>query len=137
MNYESNTRYSTGQEQASLGDLFSTLSNQVSLLFRQELQLAQAEMTRKATRAGRHAAIIGLGVVLAQAALFAVIAAIILGLSQVMAAWLAAIVVGIGLAIIAALLVQYGLNQLKEIDPAPRRTIETMRENKEWLSQQI
>jgi len=26
---------------------------------------------------------------------------------------------------------------LKEIDPAPRQTIQTMRENKEWLTQQI
>jgi hypothetical protein len=117
--------------------LFSTLSNQAGTLFRQEVQLAQAEMTRKATRAGKNAAFIAVGAVIGQAALLAVVAALILALAQVMDAWLAALIVGVVLAIAAALLVRFGLQKLKEIDPAPRRTIETMRENKEWLSQQI
>jgi hypothetical protein len=54
-----------------------------------------------------------------------------------MEAWLAALIVAVVLAIAAALLIQYGISKLKQIDPAPRRTIETMRENKEWLTQQI
>jgi hypothetical protein len=132
MYYETNT-----QEQPSIGELFSTLSNQAGTLFRQEVQLAQAEMTRKATRAGKNAAFIAVGAVIGQAALLAVVAALILALAQVMDAWLAALIVGVVLAIAAALLVRFGLQKLKEIDPAPRRTIETMRENKEWLSQQI
>lgn len=137
MNYETNTRYSTEQEQPSLGDLFSNLSTQASLLFRQEVQLAQAEMTRKATRAGQNAAYMILGAVVAQAAFLTLIAALVLALSNVMDAWLAALLVGIVLAIVAALMVRFGLNKLKEIDPAPRQTIQTMRENKEWLTQQI
>ncbi len=137
MNYEANTRYSTDHEQPSLGDLFSTLSSQASLLFRQEMQLAQAEMTRKATRAGRNAAFVVLGAVIAQAAFLTLVAALVLALATVMKAWLAALLVGVVLAIVAALLVNFGLNKLKEIDPAPRQTIQTMRENKEWLTQQI
>ncbi len=137
MNYEANTRYSTEQEQSSLGDLFSTLSAQASLLFRQELQLAQVEMTRKATRAGKNAVYVILGVVVAQAAFLTLVATLILALANVMDAWLAALLVGIVLAIVAALMVRFGLNKLKEIDPAPRQTIQTMRENKEWLTQQI
>lgn len=132
MYYEPNT-----QDQRSIGELFSTLSSQVGVLFRQEVQLAQAEMTRKATKAGKNAAFIAMGAVLGQAALLAIVAALILALSQVMNAWLAALLVGVVLAIVAGLLVKFGLDKLKEIDPAPRRTIETMRENKEWLSQQI
>lgn len=137
MNYETNTRYSTDQEQPSLGDLFSDLSTQASLLFRQEVQLAQAEMTRKATRAGQNAAYVVLGAVVAQAAFLTLIAGLVLALATVMDAWLAALLVGIVLAIVAALMVRFGLNKLKEIDPAPRQTIQTMRENKEWLTQQI
>lgn len=137
MNYETNTRYSTDQEQPSLGDLFSDLSTQASLLFRQEVQLAQAEMTRKATRAGQNAAYVVLGAVVAQAAFLTLIAGLVLALATVMDGWLAALLVGIVLAIVAALMVRFGLNKLKEIDPAPRQTIQTMRENKEWLTQQI
>jgi hypothetical protein len=132
MRYETYT-----QEEPSLGELLSTLSNQAGLLIRQELELAQAEMTRKVTRAGRNVAFIAIGGVLAQAALLAVVAALILVLSEVMSPWLAALIVSVLLAIVAGLLVRYGLNKLKEIDPTPRRTVETMRENKEWLSQQV
>ncbi len=137
MNYEANTRYSAEQDQSSLGDLFSTLSTQASLLFRQEVQLAQVEMTRKATRAGQNAAYIILGVVFAQAAFLTLVATLILALANVMDAWLAALLVGIVLAIVAALMIGFGVNKLKEIDPAPRQTMQTMRENKEWLTQQI
>lgn len=132
MNYQPYT-----QEQPKLGELFSTLSDQISQLFRQEVQLAQAEMTRKATRAGQNAAIIVIGGVVGLGAFLSLVAALILVLAQFMAAWLAALVVAVLLGVVAALLVRYGLNKLKEIDPAPRRTIETMRENKEWLTQQI
>jgi MFS family permease len=132
MNYNTST-----QEQPSLGELFSNLSNQVSQLIRQEIQLAQAEISRKAMRAGRNAALIALGGVVGLGAFLALVAALILLLAQVMEAWVAALIVGVVLAIAAAVLARYGLNKLKEIDPAPRRTIETMRENKEWLTQQI
>ena len=132
MEYQTYTR-----EDESLGNLFSRLSEQASTLIRQEIQLAQTEMTRKATKAGRNAAFIALGAVIALGAYLSLVAALILVLAQVMAAWLAALIVAVVLAIGAALLVQYGISKLKQIDPAPRRTIETMRENKEWLTQQI
>lgn len=121
----------------SLADLFSELSEQASILVRQEIQLAQTEMTRKATKAGRNVGVVVAGGIVALAAFYSIVAALILALSQVMDGWLAALIVAVTLAIVAALLVQYGLNKLKQIDPAPRRTIETMRENKEWLSQQV
>lgn len=132
MNYQTHTT-----EQPSLGELFSTLSNQVSQLFRQEVQLAQAEMTRKASRVGQNAAIIVVGGVIGLGAFLSLVAALILLLAQFMAAWVAALIVAVVLAIVAVLLARYGVNKLKEIDPAPRRTIETMRENKEWITQQI
>jgi MFS family permease len=132
MNYQTHA-----QDQPGIGELFSRLSDQAGMLFRQELQLAQAEMTRKATRAGRNVALVAMGGVVGLGAFLSLVAALILALSTVMAAWLAALIVGVVLAIVAALVANYGLNKLKEIDPAPRRTIETMRENKEWLTQQI
>lgn len=134
MTYESNTQ---DQDQVRLGDLLATLSMQVNQLFRQEVQLAQAEMTRKATEAGQNVALIALGAVLGNAALLVIIAGLIISLAQIMDAWLAAVLVGIILAVVAGFLVQVGIRKLKEIDPAPRRTIETMKENREWLTEQI
>jgi hypothetical protein len=140
MNYQTNyqSSYQTRPpEQPSIGELLNRLSEQVNMLFRQEVQLAQAEMTRKITRVGRNAAIIVVGGVVGLGAFLALVAALILLLSNWLEPWVSALIVGIVLAIAAALLANYGLNKLKEIDPAPRRTIETMRENKEWLTEQI
>ncbi|HQF70448.1 MAG TPA: phage holin family protein [Promineifilum sp.] len=136
MDYQWQTRAGTPPEK-SLADLFTELSEQASMLVRQEIALAQTEMTRKATKAGRNAAFIAVGGVFALGAFYSIVAALIMALSQVMAGWLAALIVAVVLAIVAALLVQFGINKLKTIDPAPRRTIETMRENKEWLTQQV
>lgn len=132
MNYGTNR-----QPETSLGELFATLSSQAGLLLRQEVELAQAEMTGKISRAGRHLTVIAAGAFAGMGAVYAIVATIILMLARYMAPWLAALIVGLTLAAVAAVLVQYGINQLKAIDPAPRRTIETMRENKEWITQQI
>lgn len=137
MNYETNTHYSTSHTEPGLGELFSNLSSQASLLIRQELQLAQAEMSEKASHVGRNTAFIALGAVLGQAAMLAIVAAVILALAQVMDAWLSALIVGVVLSIGAALLAQYGINKLKSIDPTPHQTIETIKENKEWLTRQV
>ena len=90
MEYQTYTR-----EDESLGNLFSRLSEQASTLIRQEIQLAQTEMTRKATKAGRNAAFIALGAVIALGANLSLVAALILVLAQVMAAWLAALIVAV------------------------------------------
>lgn len=132
MDYRTSTR-----EEPTLSELFSTLSGQVRQLFRQEVQLAQAEMTKKATRAGRHAAFIGAGAMLGMGAFYAILAAVILLLSQVMPVWLAALLVGLVLAIVAVLLIRSGIEKLKNMDLAPRQTIESVRESKEWLTEQI
>lgn len=132
MDYQTYTR-----EEPSLSELLSRLSDQASTLIRQEIRLAETEMTRKATKAGKNAAYVAAGAMLAMTAFYAIVAALILALAQVMAAWLAALLVGVVLAIGGVLFIQFGFSKLKEIDPAPRRTIQTMRENKEWLSEQV
>jgi hypothetical protein len=38
---------------------------------------------------------------------------------------------------IAAVLIVTGLNDLKEIDPTPQRTVATIKEDKEWLTRQL
>ncbi len=137
MDYRTNQQHTSYQEQPSLGDLFSTLSTQVSQLLRQEVQLAQVEMTQKANLIGRNAAFVVLAAVIAQGGFLALVAAMIITLSLFVELWVSALLVGTALTIIAVLLAQYGIKKLKAIDPAPRQTIETIKENKEWLAQQV
>lgn len=123
--------------QRSLGDLFGDLSQKASLLARQEIQLAKVEMKQKATEATAEIATIVIGGFLANAALLALVAALIAGLSQFMDVWLSALIVGVVIAIIAGLLIGKGVTALQEMNMVPEQTVSTLQEDKEWLTQQF
>jgi len=120
----------------SLGELFTELANETTTLVRQEIQLAKTEMTQKATRAGKDIGMIGAGGALAYAGLLAVIAAVIIGLGQLIPMWLSALIVGLVIVGVGYFMIQRGLTELKRIDPTPRQTLETLKEDKEWVKEQ-
>lgn len=124
-------------EEPSLGDLFSRLSTDASTLVRQEVQLVRVEMMQKAREAGTYIALIAVGGVLANAALLALVATVILALAEIMDAWLAALIVGLALALLGGILIAVGMDRLRNIEPKPETTVATLRENKEWLAQQV
>lgn len=124
-------------QERSLGQLFSQLSQDVSTLFRQEVRLAKVEMSQKASEAGRQAGFIAAGGFVAYAGFLVLLAALILGISEFMAAWLAALIVGIVVAGMGYFLVQKGMNDLKNMNPAPEKTIQTIKEDGQWLKQQV
>lgn len=122
----------------SLGDLFGDLARDTSRLVRQEVRLAKAEVTEKATKAGKDAALIAGGGVLAFYALGAFFTALIFGLiAMKMPAWGAALLVGVVIAVAAALLIMQGIAGLKRINPIPEQTIETLKEDQKWLRDEL
>ena len=127
----------TLQAERSLGELFSELSQEVSTLFRQEAQLAKVEMSQKASQAGKSVGFIAAGGAVAYAGFLALLAALILGLAQFIAGWLAALIVGVIVAGIGYAVVQKGLTELKNVNPAPEKTLKTLREDGQWLKQQL
>lgn len=124
-------------QERSLGQLFSQLSQDVSSLFRQEVRLAKIEMSQKASEAGKQVGFIVAGGFIAYAGFLALLVALILALSEFMAAWLAALIVGIVVAVIGYFLLQKGMNDLKNVNPAPEKTIKTLKEDGQWLKQQV
>lgn len=120
----------------SLGDLFSDLSREIGTLVRNELALARAEMGAKLSRVGRHAGMLALGAVVALAGLFTLAAALVLILVQAgMPAWGAALLVGLGLAAVGALVATNALAALRNEDLTPTETIETLKETTAWKGQ--
>jgi hypothetical protein len=125
------------QDQRSLGELFAELSRETSALVRGEVALAKTELAQKAARVGRDAGMVALGGALAHAGALAVAAAIILLLVVAgIPPWLAALIVGIGIAAGGYLLAQKGLSALKNEDIAPKQTIETVKETAQWAKNQ-
>ena len=120
----------------SLGDLFSDLTREISTLVRNELALARVEMSTKLSRAGRHAGALALGAVVALAGLFTLAASLVLVLVRAgMPAWAAALLVGLGLAAIGAVLAMRALSALRQEDLTPTETIQTLKETTAWKGQ--
>jgi hypothetical protein len=126
------------RDERSLGQLFGDLSRQLSTLVRQEIDLARTEVTTRAGAVTRDAAMIGIGSALAYAGLLTLLAAVVLVLVQAgLDPWLAALVVGIVVAGIGGFLVLRGREGLQRTDLAPRRTIETLKDDAEWAKERI
>jgi Flp pilus assembly protein TadB len=120
----------------SLGELFSELSQETTTLIRQEVNLAKTEMSQKASRVGKDVGFLAAGGAVAYAGLLAIIAGVIALLALVIPLWLSALLVGLVVAAIGYFLVKRGLDALKQEDLAPRETIETLKEDKEWAKDQ-
>lgn len=112
----------TEDARPSIGELVSTLSEKLSLLVRNEIALAKAEMAEKAKHAGVG---IGLFVGAATIAFFGLgtlIAAAVLGLAEAVPAWLSALIVAVLLFGIAAVLGVVGKKALdRGTPPVPER----------------
>jgi len=121
----------------SLGQLFSELARETSTLVKQEVALAKTEMKQKASEATKDASLIGVGGALAYAGLLSILAALVLLLAHVMPAWIAAFVVGLSATLGGYALLRHGVTTLRAIDPKPRETIQTLKEDKVWLEQQM
>ncbi len=125
------------KDERSLGDLFSELAGETSLLVRQEVALAQVELTEKATRVGKNVGFLVVGGAVGYAALLAILAAVIIGLSNFVPAWASALIVGIIVAVVAYLLITSALTALKKTDLTPRQTVESIKEDAQWIKNQV
>jgi xanthine/uracil permease len=122
------------RDERSLGDLFSDLSRETTTLVRQEVQLAKAELTQSATEAARGIGMLVAGGAVAYAGLLFLLLAII---EAGWDPWLSALVVGLVVVAIGAVLVLRARESLKPTNLAPQKTVETLKEDAAWAKEQI
>jgi len=113
--------------QASLGDLLSGLIHDLGRLVRQELHLAQAEASEKFKQAQNGIYAVVTGLMVAFCALLILLQAVVIALSNIMPASLAAVSVGVVLAAIAFVLIRQGRSNLKARNLIPQRTLRAPR----------
>jgi membrane protein len=124
---ETSTRFRRPEQDRPLGELFQDLSRQTSTLIRQEMRLAQAELTEKGRHAGKGAGMFGGAGVVALYGVGALVAAAILGLATVLEPWIAAAAIGVGLLLVAGILALTGKKELDEAGPPkPELAIESV-----------
>jgi len=125
------------KDERSLGDLFSELAAETGTLIRQEVSLAQVEITGKATRVGKQVGYLVVGGAIGYAAVLAIMAAIIIGLSYFMPAWVAALIVGGVVGGVSFFLISSAIERLKNTNLKPEETVESIKEDAEWLKNQV
>jgi hypothetical protein len=131
--------YPTGEhrsedvENVSVGELIGNISNDLSQLFRQEVELAKAELKQEAAKAGKAGGMLGGAAFAGYLAVLLLSLALVWGLENVMDTGWAALIVGLLWAIVGAVLFVSGRKKLKTVDPVPRRTAETLKEDAQWL----
>jgi len=125
------------KEDRSLGDLFAQLANETSTLVRQEVALAQTELTHKATKVGKNVGFLAVGGAVAYAGVLAMIAGVIILLARVIPVWASALALGAVIAVAAYFMISSAIASLRKTDPVPRNTIETIKEDAKWLKKEV
>ena len=121
----------------SVAALLSDLASETATLVRQEIALFKAELHQKLARLGQGVGAIAAGGLVAFSGWLVLLAAAVLGLSNVVAPWLAALIVGVVVLALGAGLLFFGKNRLDADALALRRTINSLREDEAWIRDQL
>ncbi len=122
----------------SIGELIGELANESAVLVKQEVALAKKEVREEVRVAGRNVGYAVAGGAVAYVGLIAIVIALGVLLGELLgdAEWLGLLIVGLVVALIGYVLLKKGLDKLKAMDPAPERTLRTLKEDKEWLKKE-
>jgi uncharacterized membrane protein YqjE len=130
---ETSTTSQEARRDPPTAELLKDPSEQVSLLVRQEVELAKAELAVKGKRAGIGAGMFGGAGLFGLFAFAALTAAIIAALDLAMATWLAALIVALVYGAIAGVLALTGRNKVQEaMPPVPQDSVESVKEDVQW-----
>ncbi len=116
----------------SVGELIGEVTGNLSKLMRQEVELAKVELKAEVTKAGKGAGMLGGAGVAGHLALIFLSLTLMFVLDTFMMTWLAALIVTVLWVITAAVLAGRGRKELKNVNPKPEQTVETLKEDVRW-----
>lgn len=121
------------EEPGSFGEIIGDISEGLSRLFRQEVELAKVELRGEAQKAGKAAGMFG-GAAVA-GLLFAIMFSftVAYALDNIMPMGWATFIVAVLWGIAAAVLYSMARTRAKTVSPVPRQTVETLKEDAQWL----
>ena len=122
--------YQRKDEDKPVGDLVRQLTEQSSTLIRQELRLATAELQEKGKHAGIGAGMFGGAGLVALYGVGALFAAAIVGIGTLIEPWLAALIVGVVLLVVAGVVALLGKKQVEQATPAkPEQAMDSVQQD--------
>jgi hypothetical protein len=122
-------------EEQSTAELVQHASEQITRLVKDELALARAELTDKGRHAGLGAGLLGGGGLVALYGVGVLIITAVLALALVLPDWLAALIVGVALLLIAGVMALVGQSQVRQaVPPMPEEAAQSIRTDLESVS---
>lgn len=136
-------RHSDASRRPSIGSLLESVRDDASQLLRDEVELFKVEMRDSARFAAKQVAKIAVGGAVALAGglllLFGVATGLavvlaVVGVGPMHAAWIAPVVLGALVALAGVVVAKKAAKDLQEADLEPRQTMETLKDDKEWMA---
>jgi hypothetical protein len=119
----------------SVAEVVQDILRNLQEIVRSEVRLAKTEIRADATQAVASGLWVTAGGVVAVSSWMLLLWTAVYALGAVVSLWVATLAVAILTGGIAALLTVVGIRKFKHLHPIPERTIETLKENVEWIKQ--
>ncbi|MCF3124508.1 phage holin family protein [Streptomyces silaceus] len=120
------------RDDASVGQLLGDLTGDLARLFRDEVELAKAEVKEEAAKAGKAAGLYGGAAYAVGLAVLLASLAAVFGLRHVMDIAWAALVVTAVWAVIGAVLHAMGRTRMRTVQPTPERAVDSLKKDAKW-----
>lgn len=131
--------HKTSSQGSSVGSLLSTVMQEITSLVRNEAELAKAEMSEKTHHVMTSIAAIAIAGAVLLGGFLTLLAALVFVLNEVlppdMTPWLSAIIVGVVVTLIGFIMLKSGMKQLQARNLMPNRTIDSLRNDKEFAKE--
>ena len=119
----------------SLSDVLQDVLRNVQDILRSELRLAKAEISQEATKAASSALWVAVGIVGVLSAWMFLLWTAAYALAAILPMWAATLAIAAAMAGAGSVLIAIGLRRFTHVHPIPERTIESLKENLEWMKQ--
>ncbi|HEX7361045.1 MAG TPA: phage holin family protein [Bryobacteraceae bacterium] len=126
----------SGETSRTTAEVVQDIVGNIQAIVRSEVRLAKAELSEEAVKAAQASALVAAGIVAALFTIWLSLLTALFALSHAIPYWAAALVLLIIMAITTAVLLLTGKKRFKTVHPVPQRTVETIKENAEWVKSQ-
>lgn len=120
----------------SLGEIVSDVTQDLTTLLRQEIDLAKTELKEEATKAGKGAGMLGGAGLAGYFTVLFLSTSLMFVLDEFLELWTAALIITVLWAVATAVLAVFGKNKLKASRPELPQTQQTLKEDVQWAKAQ-
>lgn len=121
----------------SIKEIIEGILHEIQNIIQAEIRLARTEIAQKTGPLKSASLFLGIAAVCGILGAGCLVVTCIAALALVMPVWLAALLIGIGLCGIAGGAFTLGRTRIEQVDPAPRRTVETLKDDWQWAKRHI